>query len=132
MAGREPGVALREGAVAPGSTRLRAGALAAAYVNFARTNPQLFTLIFGPCEDELVDEAAGEAASAPVLEFAIGLVGPARALFLAQALWSLVHGYTVLSLAQQFRQNPDSASGFEYSLDLLLGGVAVAGASVPA
>lgn len=128
----ELGGALRTAALAPGSPRRRAGTLAAGYIEFAQSNPQLFTLIFGPCEDELVDEAAGEAASTPVLDFAASLVGPEVALFFAQALWSLVHGYTVLSLAGQFRQNPDSAAGFEYSLDLMLAGAGVAGAPVPA
>jgi AcrR family transcriptional regulator len=128
----ELGGALRPAAAAPGSPRQRATALADAYTGFARANPQLFTLIFGPCGDELVDASAGDAASAPVLKFAASLVGPERALFLAQALWSLVHGYTVLSLARQFRQNPDPEAGFAYALDLLLAGATIAASPVPA
>jgi AcrR family transcriptional regulator len=129
---QELGAALRTAAEMPGALRARAGALASAYIGFARQNPELFTLVFGPCADELVDPAPGEAASAPVLEFAAGIVGPDRALFLAEALWSLVHGYTVLSLAQQFRQNPDPEAGFEYALDVLLAGASQTLAPSPA
>jgi AcrR family transcriptional regulator len=128
----ELGTALRLAAAVPGSPQQRATGLADAYTGFARANPQLFTLIFGPCADDLVDASAGDAASVPVLEFAASLVDPERALFLAQALWSLVHGYAVLSLARQFRQNPDPEAGFAYALDLLLTGATVAASPVPA
>ena len=111
-----------------GTLRERLRRIAEAYIAFAEAGPQLFTLIFGPCPDEMqVDESIGEEASQPVLELAAELVGEERALFFAEALWSLVHGYTVLRLAAQFRVNPEHEAGFWYSLDLLLAGAEVAG-----
>ena len=46
---------------------------------------------------------------------------------LAGGLWSLVHGYTVLKLAAQFRLDPDPESSFAFALDTLLQGAALAG-----
>lgn len=110
-----------------GTLRQRLRRIAEAYIAFADAEPQLLTLIFGPCPDEMqVDASIGEEASLPVLELAAELVGEERALFFAEALWSLVHGYTVLRLAAQFRMNPAHEEGFWYSLYLLLAGAEVA------
>lgn len=118
---------VQRAANAHGSPRERARQTARSYIDFAESEPQLFTLIFGPCSDELrVDDRLGEEAALPVLALATELVGPERALFFAEALWSLVHGYTVLRLAGQFRMNPDHDAGFWYSLDLLVAGAEVA------
>jgi len=114
-----------------GTVRERLRRIAEAYIAFAEAEPQLFTLIFGPCPDEMqVDVRIGEEASRPVLELATEIVGEGRALFFAEALWSLVHGYTVLRLAAQFRMNPDHEEGFWYSLDLLMAGAEVAGPAI--
>ncbi|MEP7216504.1 MAG: WHG domain-containing protein [Anaerolineaceae bacterium] len=119
--------AVQRSAGADGDARDRARRLASAYIAFAEAEPQLFTLIFGPCSEAVqVDDLPGEEASAPLLQVAMDLVGPERALFFAEGLWSLVHGYTVLRLAAQFRMNPDHEAGFWYSLDVLLEGAQVA------
>ena len=122
----EFGAVMRTAAEAPGTFRERAGALAAAYLAFAQANPQLFTLVFGPWNDEgSYPHQAGDDAAAPVVALAAELVGPERAVFLSEALWSLVHGYTVLQLANQFRLNPNHEAGFEFALDALLAGAGV-------
>jgi AcrR family transcriptional regulator len=123
------GLAMREAASAPGSVRERARGLSSAYLDFAIGSPQLFTLIFGPCTVEGYDRQAGEAAALPVIELAAEVVGAESAMFFAEALWSMVHGYTVLRLAEQFRMNPEHEAGFEYALDTLLNGAKVAEAS---
>ena len=111
----------------PGTLRKRSQRLAHAYITFAEREPQLFTLIFGPCsEDVQVDIRLAEAASAPLLELAAEAVGESQALFLAGGIWSLVHGYVVLRLAAQFRMNPDHEAAFLYALDLLLAGAQLA------
>ncbi|MGH2633336.1 MAG: TetR/AcrR family transcriptional regulator [Tepidiformaceae bacterium] len=114
---------MRSAASLQGSFRVRVGGLAEAYIGFAQANPQLFTLVFGPWDaEERYPHQAGDEAAAPVLELAAEMVGPERALFLSEALWSLVHGYTVLRLANQFRLNPEHEAGFEFALDTLLAG----------
>ena len=124
----EFGLMMQQAATGPGSARERAGALARAYIAFAESNPQLFTLVFGPClEDALYPREAADQSAAPVIDLAAGIVGGGRALFLAEALWSLVHGYTVLRLAEQFRANPEHEQGLEFALDLLIEGALVAG-----
>ena len=124
--------AMGEAASVPGSVRERARSLGSAYLDFANGSPQLFTLIFGPCTVEGgYHRQAGEAAALPVIELATEVVGPEHAMFFAEALWSLVHGYAVLCLAGQFRMNPEHEAGFGYALDTLLNGakVVVAGAA---
>ena len=119
---KEFGPMMRDTAEAPGTFRERVGALAAAYLGFAQANPQLFTLVFGPCDESSYPHHAGDEAAEPVVALAAELVGPDRAMFLAEALWSLVHGYTVLRLANQFRLNPHHEVGFQLALDALLAG----------
>ena len=110
-----------------GAPRERARQVARAYIGFAEAEPQLFTLTFGPCSDGMrVDDRFGEYASLPVLKLAAELVGESQALFFAGALWSLVHGYTVLRLADQFRTNPDHDATLWYALDVLLAGATLA------
>jgi AcrR family transcriptional regulator len=121
------GRAMREAASAAGSVRARARRLCRAYIDFASGSPQLFTLVFGPCvTEDRYDHQAAEAAALPVLELAAEVVGPERAMFLAEALWSLVHGYVVLRLAEQFRMNPEHEAGLEYAVDILLEGAKLA------
>ncbi len=120
--------AVQREAIRGGALRDRVRRISEAYIAFAESGPQLFTLIFGPCTNEpQVDAGIGEAASAPVLELAAEAVGEQRAPYFAEAIWSLVHGYTVLRLAAQFQMNPDHEAGFWYALDLLLSGAQVAG-----
>jgi AcrR family transcriptional regulator len=120
---REFGAMMRDAAGSCGGIRSRVGALGAAYVAFAEANPQLFTLVFGPCIDEGHYPAqAGEEAAAPVLALAAEIAGEENALFVSEALWSLAHGYTMLRLADQFRINPQHEAGFQFAVDLLLEG----------
>ena len=104
-----------------GSARERVHRMAGAYVGFAEESPQLFALVFGPCtEERLPDPEIGERAAGAVLTVAAELVGEGRALFFSEGLWSMVHGYALLRLADQFRMNPGHEEGFRYSLDLLV------------
>ncbi len=101
--------------------RERVHRMARAYVGFADESPHRFSLIFGPCPDERRAPAdLGAAASQPVLDLASELVGAGDALFFSEALWSLVHGYAMLRLAEQFRINPEHDAGFTFALDLLV------------
>ncbi len=107
-----------------GDVRTRLHAMADAYIAFAEESPHRFALAFGPCPAERrPDDDLGARAAESVLAVATDLVGADRALFFAEAVWSLVHGYTMLRLAEQFRINPDHDAGFRYSLDLLIDAV---------
>lgn len=101
--------------------------MADAYAQFAFERPQLFVLLFGPCpEDRLVDPAIAEGASAPLLEAVAKLVPPERVLSIAQALWSLAHGYATLALAAQFRLGGEPQQAMHEALELLLAGLRLA------
>jgi AcrR family transcriptional regulator len=120
----ELGARLRAAKESGGTARERVHAMATAYVTFAEASPQLLALVFGQCPPErLPDVEVGERASGPVLAVAAELLGEERALFFAEALWSIVHGYALLRLAHQFRVNPDHEAGFHYALDLLVDAV---------
>ncbi len=123
--------AMVEAGTRRGDPRARVRGLAYAYIEFAERNPQLFTLVFGPCpEGRRVDESLPAEASAPVIELARELVGDAGGLFLAETLWAFVHGYTVLRLAGQFLLNPDHEAGFLFGLDLIVDGALAAAPGV--
>jgi AcrR family transcriptional regulator len=103
------------------TVRDRVHAMASAYVAFAEESPQLLALVFGQrTPGRMPDAEVGERASEAVLSVARELVGEDEALFFAEALWSMVHGYALLRLADQFRVNPDHEAGFRYALDLLV------------
>ena len=114
-------VRLRAASEAGGSPRSRLHRMALAYVALADEAPHRFSLMFGPCPDERrVPDELGARASEPVLGLAAELVGEANALFFSEAVWSLVHGYAMLRLAEQFRVNPQHEAGLAFSLDLLV------------
>jgi AcrR family transcriptional regulator len=101
--------------------------LADAYARFAAANPQLFVLLFGPCpEERLVSPTLAEAASAPLLDALAELVPAEQVVSVSQALWSLTHGYTTLSLANQFRLGGAPGEAMHEAIDLLLAGLRVA------
>lgn len=104
----------------PGAVRERVHAMAGAYVAFAEANPQLFTLMFGPCDTAPTGLDINLASAEPVIALATEIIGPERGFWLAETLWAMVHGYTVLRLAGQFRLNPDHHAGFEFGLDLIV------------
>ena len=112
-----------------GCVRTRLRAMSEGYVAFAEQNPQLFTLMFGPCGRDLGFGVVGLEAAEPVIRLATEIAGPEQGLTLAQALWSLVHGYTVLRLAGQFHLNDDHETAFERGVDMLLAGVAATAAA---
>ena len=97
-------------------------AQADAYAAFAAGHRNLFALLFEPCIDaRRVDAASGAAASAPLLDAVRRLGVPDHEVLpLSQALWSLVHGYTVLALADQFQMGGDPAAALHDALRLLL------------
>jgi AcrR family transcriptional regulator len=111
---------------APPGARLHA--MADAYASFAFASPQLFSLIFGPCAEERrgQDDAAA-AASEPLLSAVAGLVPEGDVLDIAQAFWSLVHGYTTLALSDQFRMGGDPRRAIHHAVDYLMSGIGVAG-----
>lgn len=115
------GARLRQAAAAGGSQRDRVHRMARAYVALAEEQPHRFSLMFGPCPNERrVPADVAARASEPVLRLASELVGERDALFFSEALWSLVHGYAMLRLADQFRINQDHDAGLTYALDLLV------------
>ena len=127
---QEFGAMMRGAADAPGTPRDRVRELADAYIAFAEANPQLFGLIFGPCVDDArYPTRAADEAAVPVRAVAAEIVGEERAMFLAEGLWALAHGYTMLRLADQFRLNPDHRAGFDLALALLLDGARLAAPS---
>lgn len=104
----------------PGTIRERVHAMANAYIAFAEANTQLFTLMFGPCDTAPTGLDINLASAGPVIALATEIVGPERGLWLAESLWAMVHGYTVLRLAGQFRINQDHEAGFAFGLDLVV------------
>jgi AcrR family transcriptional regulator len=95
--------------------------IAEAYIAFAESGPQLFTLMFGNQPRERRAPAALERkAASPVIEVAEALVGREGANTFAQAIWSFVHGYVVLHLAGRFELNADPRRAFFDGLDLLV------------
>lgn len=113
-------VANRAGA-GPGD---RLHAMADAYANFAFASPQLFSLIFGPCPDERrAEDEAATAAAEPLLAAVAELVPEDDVLDIAQAFWSLVHGYTTLALSDQFRMGGDPRRAIHRAVDYLMAGI---------
>ena len=102
--------------------------LADSYAEFASDNPQLFALLFGPGPDErLVDPAIAAEASAPLLETLADLAPADQVLNVGQGLWSLVHGFATLSLAEQFRLGGEPRAAMHHAIDLLISGLHLAG-----
>ncbi len=114
------GAAMQRSFSCPGTVRDRVHAMARAYISFAEANPQLFALMFGPCATDSANLHVNLASADPVIALASEMAGPERGPWLAEALWAMVHGYTVLRLAGQFHSNPNHRAGFEFGLDLLV------------
>ena len=125
----ELGARLSEAAAGAGSVSESFHALAEAYARFAFDQPQLFLLLFGPCiEERRAGADFGERASAPLFA-ALRLAGvdEERLLDASQAMWSLVHGYTVLALGDQFQLGGDPRRALHAAVDALLAGLADVG-----
>lgn len=99
-------------------------AMAVAYANFGTGNPNLFALMFGPCPDERkVDSSLAQLASEPVLAAVRDLgVAENAVVDVAQALWALVHGYTVLALGGHFLLGGDPLRALLAAVDALIDG----------
>ena len=98
--------------------------MADAYASFAFASPQLFSLIFGPCPDERrAEDEAAAAAAEPLLAAVAELVPEDDVLDIAQAFWSLVHGYTTLALSDQFRMGGDPRRAIHRAVDYLMAGI---------
>jgi AcrR family transcriptional regulator len=108
-----------EAAAAGDGGAARLHRLAGAYAGFASDNPRLFALVFGPCPAGQAPDPMAERASAALLTAVGSAVPPGEVLPLAQALWSLVHGYSTLSLAGQFRMG-DPRAAMHAAIDLLV------------
>ncbi len=95
--------------------------LADAYCGFAFANPRLFALTFGPCPPRGEPDLDSGARSYAALIGAVEALHPAEdVLDLAQAFWSLVHGYATLALAGRFWLGGDPARALHLAIDLLV------------
>ncbi|MBI5946887.1 MAG: TetR/AcrR family transcriptional regulator [Chloroflexi bacterium] len=113
-------------ATTAGSPGAALHALADAYLAFASANPALYSLIMGPCpEERMADGEVAAAASAPLLRTVGEIVPPGRVLAISQVFWALVHGFTSLIIAEQFRLGGDPPAAMHEAVDLLLAGLGV-------
>ncbi len=96
------------------------------YASFAFANPHLFAITFGPCPVGAAPDLESGAKASEALFRAVAAIDPAAdVLDLAQAFWSLVHGYATLALAGQFRMGGDPARALHRAIALLV--VAISG-----
>ncbi len=113
-------------AAAGKSPRAALHALADAYLAFAAGSPALYSLIMGPCpEERMADGELAVAASEPLMSTVAKLVPPARVLAISQVFWALVHGFTSLIIAEQFRLGGDPPAAMNEAVDLVLAGLGV-------
>ena len=94
------------------SARLRAAGRG--YIAFARANPGLFQLMFGPAELDQQDSTFNEARSAAYEQLGDNVAGYLGQLRLA--VWSSIHGYTQLLLSGHLNK-PDIVVSEEIFLD---------------
>jgi AcrR family transcriptional regulator len=97
-------------------------AMADAYYAWAMKHPQLYQMLFGnkPLEEEPTPLEMSVAD--PMLASAALLVGAEHSVAATQAMWSLIHGFVMLTFAGQLRQgNP--WEGFRAGLEALLAGL---------
>lgn len=116
-------VMARAAAEHAGDPYVQIRAMAYAFRAWARAHPHLYALY---AADTPADERAAvpdlEVGSAPLRATLAALVGPDRAVPVAQAAWALVHGFLALEIAGQMREG-DPARGFDTAIDLLLAGI---------
>ena len=105
----------------PGAARESLHLLADAYVDFALANPELFSLILGPCPKGVrVDPLPGEHASAALFEAISVLPGALDGLAVSQVFWALTHGFATLLAAGQFRMGGEPRGALHLAVDLLV------------
>jgi AcrR family transcriptional regulator len=114
---------MREGLPADAPPKARLHAAMRGYVRFATEHPHLFELMFSPSYPDFADPALQERAGASyaiLREIAEGLDWDKGRTEDGQIktemmLWSLVHGYAILSLSGQFSRGADC--GPVYGID---------------
>ncbi len=89
--------------------------IAHAYVQFAREQPQVFSLTLMPSSEETEGEAAHEQTWRFVLGHVAEIYGEERSPQAAVALWAFLHGMTVLEAAGVFGERKP-VSSFEFGL----------------
>lgn len=95
-------------------------ALARAFRDFARANPEAYRTVFAPLPDEWApDQSAFLGASRAVLETTESLVGEEHALDAARLVTAWAHGFLTMELSGAFRIDGDIDQAFEYGLDRL-------------
>jgi AcrR family transcriptional regulator len=118
--------ALRESDPIDGSGEERVRALANAYRAFARRSPRAASLLFGVAEPSAAPSPAVSAAAArPLLAVSGALAGARNALSAARLLTAFVFGFTTMEQAGAFRLGGDVDAAFDFSLDVLIRGLAL-------
>ena len=119
-------------AAAGKSPRAALHALADGYLSFGARNAAVYSLIMGPCpEGRMADGGLAAASAQPLLTTVAKLVAPERVLAISQVFWALVHGFTSLIIAEQFRLGGDPPAAMHEAVDLLLAGLGVVDATAP-
>lgn len=115
-----------EAATTSSSPAARAHAMAAAYLRFARDEPALFSLVFGPCPPGREPPATpgADPASRALFDLVAGLAPAGDAVAIAQAFWALVHGFATLLLNRQFRLPGDPEAAMHAAIDVFIAGLA--------
>lgn len=91
------------------------------YREYARAHPALYGLLFGPFAESIMpDEKLRRGVVEPLQRLVTAIAGEARALPALRGLWALLHGYTSLELAGQFRRGGDLEATWEQVLRVYL------------
>jgi AcrR family transcriptional regulator len=102
----------------PGDDLVR---LAKVFRDFARSNPESYSLIFAPIPEawrpatSLLAEASG-----PVLRTTEALVDPEQALKAARLVTAWAHGFVSMELAGAFRLEGDLDDAFQFGIERLV------------
>jgi len=89
-------------------------AMAAAYRDYARANPELYRLMYdSPLNRALLEPGSEEAAAAPSLRVTGGDQ------HLARAAWAFAHGMTIFELNDRFSEGADLDAAWRRGLDAL-------------
>lgn len=100
-------------------------ALAVAFRDFARRDPNAHGLVFLPLPDGVApDPALVAAAAAPVLRVAAALAGPDHALDAARTITAWASGFLRMELAGGFQLGGDVDEAFAFGVELLSRGLA--------
>ncbi|SDS97521.1 TetR/AcrR family transcriptional regulator [Microterricola viridarii] len=113
---------LRAAAAAPTDAAARVAAVALAFRAFAHRFPAGYHLIFAPGSSATrPSHDAILASSAPILEVADALAGPAHALDAARTLTAWANGFISMELADAFQLGGDVDEAFVFGIRALTG-----------